>query len=314
MTAAIRDVECFDPVPTIIDLNDLEARIAAANGDADSALWEQAVIVAQLLESGISQRRLAAGWINLRTGRPYTRRHVQIVAQVAGCFNSHPRPNFRKTYNAISNAPNEDRCRVCWNELNDAERRELRRIAAEMGAFPFVAHTFIDPGPGLGGDLEVVGGAAGASVYWDIVGGDPKGGRGIFKYTRGAVSQKINAFITKGVRSVISNLAVDVARRRLAADRSLSGPMLPPSAGDIAGTTIWLDPVAVADAEMLSPILGTRDIAETVAAALALLRQQSEGSTVAPSDDEDDLPDSLDDQIPDYSDLTDLHDEEAAYA
>ena len=74
--------------------------------------------------------------------------------------------------------------------------------------------------------MPVIPGAAGTPVYWDLVGGDPKTCCPYFKYTRHDVCVKLEAFVDGGPRSVVSDLAVDVARRRIAGDRSLSRPWL----------------------------------------------------------------------------------------
>jgi hypothetical protein len=84
----------------------------------------------------------------------------------------------------------------------------------------------------------VSGGAGGAPVYWDIVGGNPETASATFRYTRSDVARKLRAFVEDGKRSVVSDLAVDVARRRLEGDRSLSDPSLPPDAGDLPGAII----------------------------------------------------------------------------
>jgi len=89
----------------IREINALEIRIVQAEDDADGMLWEQARQVVEQLDAGLSQRQLAAQWINARTGEAYSRRHVQIVQQlVSGYLNSHPRSRFRDAYNAITNA------------------------------------------------------------------------------------------------------------------------------------------------------------------------------------------------------------------
>jgi len=125
--------------------------------------------------------------------------------------------------------------KAAYVDTSPAEQRELRRIAAELESFPFISKTFnFEAGPRRGGDVNVTGGAAGAPVFWDIVGGDPKVGQPTFPYTRSSVLQKICAFLDAGHRrSVVSDLAVDVARRRLAGDRTLRAPVLPPEAEDI---------------------------------------------------------------------------------
>jgi hypothetical protein len=125
---------------------------------------------------------------------------------------------------------------VPLTDLTPDDRRELRRIEAELSAFPFIPKTWNEAGSGQGGDAAIVGGAAGALVYWDIVGGNPDVGRPSFRYSRAEVLQKLRAFLDNGRRSVISDLAVDVARRRIHGDRSLHAPALPPEAGDVVET------------------------------------------------------------------------------
>lgn len=87
------------------EINALETRIVKAEDDADDMLWEQAGQVVVQLDKGLSQRKLAAQWINARTGEPYDKKHVwivQVVWKESGDLN--PRPRFREAYNAVSNA------------------------------------------------------------------------------------------------------------------------------------------------------------------------------------------------------------------
>ena len=132
--------------------------------------------------------------------------------------------------------------------LEQSETRELRRIAAELEAFPFQGKTYREAGPGRGGDLEVQGRTPGAAVYWDIVGGTPKSGRPVFRYSRGQVAEKLEAFLRDGRRSVVSDLAVDVAQRRLRGDPTVRRPDLPPEAGDPRIQVTPLDGLSDADA------------------------------------------------------------------
>lgn len=53
--------------------------------------------------------------------------------------------------------------------LDPREQVEVRAILAEMEAMPFTKHSFVDPGVGKGGSLEIVPGGGGAPVYQDIV-------------------------------------------------------------------------------------------------------------------------------------------------
>lgn len=89
----------------IREINALEQRIAKAEDGADAMLWEQAdQVVKQLDERAGSFRKLAAKWINARTGKPYSPAHVQFVAQVySKLYRVVPRPRFRDAYNEIAN-------------------------------------------------------------------------------------------------------------------------------------------------------------------------------------------------------------------
>ena len=135
---------------------------------------------------------------------------------------------------------------VTQEALEPAETRALRRIAAELEAFPFQGKTYREAGPGRGGDLEVQGRTPGAAVYWDIVGGTPE--RAVFRYSRGQVAEKLQAFLRDGTRSVVSDLAVDVARRRLRGDPTVRTPDLPPEAGDPRIQVTPLDGLSDAEA------------------------------------------------------------------
>jgi len=98
--AIVRSV--FDSA--VREINALEARIVKSEDDADAMLWEQAAHVVAQLDAGLSQRELAAQWINVRKGEPYSKTHVVHTAQAYGHFNDHPRPHFRDVYNSIANS------------------------------------------------------------------------------------------------------------------------------------------------------------------------------------------------------------------
>jgi hypothetical protein len=109
--------------------------------------------------------------------------------------------------------------------LSDDEAREMRRMLTEMETFPFQKHTFNETF-GRGGGFEIVGGAAGAPVYSDIVGG-------VYRTppTRAAVTEAIRAAL-ENKHSALGQRAREVARLRLQGDPTISEPLLPPSAGD----------------------------------------------------------------------------------
>jgi len=100
-TAIVQSVFDF----AIREINALEQRIVTAEDDADAMLWEQAGQVVAQLEAGATQRAMAAQWINVRTGEPYSAMHVNYVRQVVVKFTlQDPRPRFRDAYNEIANA------------------------------------------------------------------------------------------------------------------------------------------------------------------------------------------------------------------
>lgn len=92
----------------IREINALEQRGVKAEDDADETWWEQAGVVVEQLAAGLSRRKLAAQWINTRTGNPYDERHVRFVEKVwhkGAEYTPQSRPRYRDLYNAISNNP-----------------------------------------------------------------------------------------------------------------------------------------------------------------------------------------------------------------
>jgi len=273
--ALVGSVEVVRGASPIHEINALEALIADADADMDALLWRQAECVVALLEGGMSQRALAREWLNVKTGRPYVVRHVQVVRQVfLDYLNSHSRsrPRFRTAYNAVTNAVRRDPERpvpqVHWSQLSREQQREVRRIAAELEQFPYVPHVFLEVFR-CGSSPEVVPGAAGAPVYWDIVGGNPETAQPVFRYTRGEVLAKLREFIDGGPRSVISDLTVDVAQRRLKGDPTLAPPSLPSEAGE--SSSVWLSADTISHCVFLSQVFKTSTREATVAAAMAFV-------------------------------------------
>lgn len=89
----------------IREINVLEGRIVETEDGADALLWKQAGQVVAQLEAGLSQRQLAAQWINVRTEKPHSQMHVSFTARVySEKFTFQPRPRFRDAYNGIANA------------------------------------------------------------------------------------------------------------------------------------------------------------------------------------------------------------------
>jgi hypothetical protein len=114
--------------------------------------------------------------------------------------------------------------------LTQAEAHAIRWIIADMKDFPFVKHTFIEAGPGRGGDLDVVSGAAGAPIYQTIIGDMTTVGR----------QSVINAAnnLLAGKLTPVGALVLGVARDLAAGKRHVVRTMcLPPDAGgDLTGT------------------------------------------------------------------------------
>lgn len=105
--------------------------------------------------------------------------------------------------------------------LTTAERRELRRMHAELDNMPFVKRNFIDAGVGRGGNPEVIGGAGGAPVFHDIGGS-----------TRGQVQMALKRVLDGKKPSAVGKRAIDVARRRIKDDGTVTLPSLPMEAGE----------------------------------------------------------------------------------
>jgi hypothetical protein len=87
-------------------LNRLEQEIAAAEGSADDARWAQAEEVVRLLDGGMTQVEVAAGWINTRTGKPYGQPHVVFCAKAWRYYlgNNADRPAWNTAYQKAKRA------------------------------------------------------------------------------------------------------------------------------------------------------------------------------------------------------------------
>lgn len=153
-----------------------------------------------------------------------------------------------------------------WKQLTCELQSEIRRIAEEMAEFPFTRHTFVEQ-RGCGSTQEVIPGCAGAPVYWDIVAGDPTSGQPHFRYSRGEVCARLRAFVDGGPRSRVSDLAVVVAQRRLAGDRSISRALLPQFIGD--GNVVSLSTETYSHCIFLAQEFKTGTLEATIAAAVA---------------------------------------------
>lgn len=120
----------------IREINALEQRIVKAEDNADAMLWEQAEQVVAQLDAHLSQRKLAAQWINARTGNPYDHKHVTWVARVWRDWGvNSPRPRFRDAYNEIANQKNKlDVHHSSESAEHYTPKELLDQVVAVMGA------------------------------------------------------------------------------------------------------------------------------------------------------------------------------------
>ena len=82
-------------------LTKLDRQAVAAEDSAEEVRWRQAEEVARRLAAGETQRAVAADWLNTKTGKPYTHRHVQVVNglwEKFGYLGSQDRPAFGDAY------------------------------------------------------------------------------------------------------------------------------------------------------------------------------------------------------------------------
>jgi hypothetical protein len=91
-------------------LNTLEKSIVSAEDSAEDARWAQAKEVVRLLDSGLSQREVAAQWINGRTEKPYEHKHVRICAGAwkrFGSLETRERPTWSDAYETVQQGSKE---------------------------------------------------------------------------------------------------------------------------------------------------------------------------------------------------------------
>lgn len=92
-------------------LNVLESAILRAEDSAEDARWAQAREVATLLDRGLTQRHVAAEWINGRTDKPYSQNHVKMVAMVWRRFGENlgfrDRPSWTDAYATVKSGSEE---------------------------------------------------------------------------------------------------------------------------------------------------------------------------------------------------------------
>lgn len=118
------------------EINALEQRIVRAEDEADDMLWEQARQVVAMLDAGMSQRNLAAQWINARTGKSYGKTHVIWTRETwlrSGQLTD--RPRFRDAYNKIANrkTPSEPKAPEPFNWIlaRGELKSEVERLVSD---------------------------------------------------------------------------------------------------------------------------------------------------------------------------------------
>jgi len=102
-------------------LNRLEQAIIAAEDGAEDARWAQAEEVVRLIGEGQSQGDIAADWINLRTGKPYSQSHVKLCAKV---WREYERTQIRNWFVDAYEAAKGSTTRVEHNEAQPPASEE----------------------------------------------------------------------------------------------------------------------------------------------------------------------------------------------
>jgi hypothetical protein len=121
-------------------LNTLESVIVNAEESAEDARWQQASIVVELLDGGMTQRQVAADWINGRTGKPYAQNHVKDVARVwrrfGEQFTVQERPDWTTAYYTVQQRSEEiidpDDRRQQWSDAHEARAPKTERTAERL--------------------------------------------------------------------------------------------------------------------------------------------------------------------------------------
>jgi len=96
-------------------LNQLEQQIVAAEDGAEDARWQQGAEVVRRLDRGESERDIAASWVNGRTGKAYSQKHVNRCATLWHQFGeSAPtqRPSWATEYAALDVTTRSERAQA----------------------------------------------------------------------------------------------------------------------------------------------------------------------------------------------------------
>lgn len=119
-------------------LNTLESVILSAEDSAEDARWQQAEEVHRLLDAH-TQRDIAAGWINGRTGKSYNKAHVGFVDTVwrrFGYFNSQTRPTWTTAYYTVQQGSDEliepEQRRREWSDAHEARAPRSEATARQF--------------------------------------------------------------------------------------------------------------------------------------------------------------------------------------
>lgn len=121
-------------------LNTLESAIVNAEESAEDARWQQASIVVQMLDAGQTQKQVAAGWHNGRTGKPYAVSHVNAVKQVwqrwGVQFTERDRPDWTTAYYTIQQGADEviepEQRRSEWSRAHEARAPRSEETAERL--------------------------------------------------------------------------------------------------------------------------------------------------------------------------------------
>lgn len=129
----------------ITELNALEQRIArdeevrsSAGAAIEDARWHQAQIVVEMLDAGATQKQIAAGWTNARTGKPYAHQHVSFCKLVWQRWGSSEleRPDWTTAYYTVQQGSDEivppDDRRQQWSDAHEARTPKSQASAEKF--------------------------------------------------------------------------------------------------------------------------------------------------------------------------------------
>ncbi len=124
------------------EINVLEGRIVKRGAEVDDLRWQQAERVVRMLDAGMSQRAVAAKWINLKTDKPYSHAHVGfVVAAFRGKSTSHgmTRPSFEAAYRQAQVRTEPTNLRTARGAPALARRDQIRQLAQTADSLTAIA-------------------------------------------------------------------------------------------------------------------------------------------------------------------------------